>query len=797
MQRKTVTMLVALLMLSAIPLNVSADEYDDIPTNASSTGVHESLVAALAHADLVTTLQGDGPFTVFAPTDDAFAAAGIDLTTFDTDEENATLAGILLYHVYSGAVNAADVTDGLTVTMVNGDEASFTVTDDAVVIGDATVTTADVQSSNGVIHVIDKVLMPPADQTPQGEICYNMVTHTIVPGSDSTECESYMYLENYEMNGQNVTGCYNSVTHQVTNVSQAICEGYMWVPAVDIAMTAMATGIHSSLVAALSKADLVTTLQGDGPFTVFAPTDQAFTDAGIDLDSFATDEEIATLADILLFHVYSGSVNAADVTDGLTVTMVNGDEASFTVVDGTVMVGDATVTLADVPASNGLIHVIDKVLMPPTESVPDIPSVASGTGVHTALVAALSKADLVTTLQGDGPFTVFAPNDDAFAAAGIDLDSFTTDEDIATLSDILLYHVYSGAVNAADVTDGLTVTMVNGDGASFTVTDGTVMIGDATVTSADVPASNGVIHVIDTVLMPPADVVDIPSVAAGTGLHTSLVAAVVQAGLLETLQSDGPFTLFAPTDEAFAAAGIDLAALDTPEGKETLANILLYHVVPGTIMSADLTDGKSNVTTANGDLLLVYVSDVLGVMVGDGVAMVTQADITASNGVIHVIDKVLMPPADNGGDDTTDGVTCDVTIGISSDGYAFSPAAVTIDVGQTVCWSWSGESMAHNVKEVDGMKSSTFVAGGITSGESSMTVDFHHTFTEDTIFYYACEPHISVDMFGKITVGDGGVEPSSDDDDDSENNTPGFLGVTMILATLGAVLFARSNRDEE
>ena len=79
-----------------------------------------------------------------------------------------------------------------------------------------------------------------------------------------------------------------------------------------------------------------------------------------------------------------------------------------------------------------------------------------------------------------------------------------------------------------------------------------------------------------------------------------------------------------------------------------------------------------------------------------------------------------------------------------------------------------------------------------------MTVDFHHTFTEDTIFYYACEPHISVDMFGKITVGDGGVEPSSDDDDeDSENNTPGFLGVTMILATLGAVLFARSNREDE
>ena len=650
MQRKTVTMLVALLMLSAIPLNVSADENDDIPTNAASTGVHDSLVAALAHADLVTTLQGDGPFTVFAPTDDAFAAAGIDLTTFDTDEENATLSDILLYHVYSGAVNAADVTDGLTVTMVNGDEASFTVTNGTVMIGDATVTTADVTSSNGIIHVIDTVLMPPADVAPQGDICYNIVTHMIVPGSDATECESYMYLENYEMNGQNVTGCYNSVTHQVTNVSQAICEGYMWTPAVDIAMTAMATGIHSSLVAALSKADLVTTLQGDGPFTVFAPTDQAFTDAGIDLDSFTTDEEIAALADILLYHVYSGAVNAADVTDGLTVTMVNGDDASFTVTADAVMVGDATVTLADVPASNGVIHVIDTVLMPPADLVNDIPTIASGTGVHTALVAALSKADLVITLQGDGPFTVFAPTDQAFTDAGIDLDSFTTDEEIATLADILLFHVYSGAVNAADVTDGLTVTMVNGDDASFTVADGTVMVGDATVTIADVMASNGVVHVIDKVLMPPADEV------------------------------------------------------------------------------------------------------------------VTS---------------------------------CDVTIGISSDGYAFSPASVTIQVNQTVCWQWNDAEMAHNVKEVDGMKSTTYVTDGITSGAPGVNVDFSHTFTEDTVFYYVCEPHMSLDMFGKVTVGDGGIVAPVVSDDKEDENTPGFLGVTMILATLGAVLYSRSNRDEE
>ena len=480
----------------------------DIAAVAMSTGVHESLVAALVKADLVSTLQGVGPFTVFAPTDQAFTDAGIDLDAFTTDEEIAALTDILLYHVYSGAVNAADVTDGLTVQMVNGDYAQFTVTEGTVMIEDATVTAADVMASNGVIHVIDKVLMPPAPYTGVG-ICYNSATHMIAAGASMEECGAYMYVENYSMNGQEFTGCYNTVSHSLTDTTQAICESYMWTPPVDIATTAMSTGIHTSLVAALSAAELVATLQGDGPFTVFAPTDQAFADAGIDLAAFTTDEDIATLTDILLYHVYSGSVNAASVTDGLTVAMVNGDDASFTVTGGNVMVGDATVVLADVPASNGVIHVIDKVLMPPADLV-DIAAVAMSTGVHESLVAALVKADLVSTLQGVGPFTVFAPTDQAFTDAGIDLDAFTTDEEIAALTDILLYHVYSGAVNAADVTDGLTVAMVNGDDASFTVTDGTVMVGDATVTTADVMASNGVIHVIDKVLMPPADEPVIP-----------------------------------------------------------------------------------------------------------------------------------------------------------------------------------------------------------------------------------------------------------------------------------------------
>ena len=779
--------LIALIMtacLMTMPIAM-ADSSEDIPTNATNTGVHDTLVDALVQADLVSTLQGDGPFTVFAPTDQAFTDAGIDLSTFDTDEEIAVLTDILLYHVYTaGAVYAADVTDGLTVAMANGDDASFTVTDGTVMIGDATVTTADVVASNGVIHVIDKVLMPPADL-------------------------------------------------------------------VDIAAVAMSTGAHDSLVAALVKADLVSTMQGVGPYTVFAPTDQAFTDAGIDLDAFTTDEEIATLTNILLYHVYSGAVNAADVTDGLAVQMVNGDYAQFTVSEGTVMIEDATVTAADVMASNGVIHVIDKVLMPPapytgvgicyntvthmiaagasmeecgaymyvenysmngqeftgcyntvshsltdtTQAIcesymwtppVDIATTAMSTGIHTSLVAALSASELVATLQGDGPFTVFAPTDQAFADAGIDLAAFTTDEDIATLTDILLYHVYSGSVNAADVTDGLTVAMVNGDDASFIVTDGTVMVGDATVVLADVPASNGVIHVIDKVLMPPADLVDIAAVAMSTGVHDSLVAALVKADLVSTLQGDGPFTVFAPTDQAFADAGIDLDAFTTDEEIAALTDILLYHVyTAGAVNAAGVTDGMT-VAMGNGDEASFTVTDGT-VMIGD--ATVTTADVMASNGVIHVIDKVLMPPAD----EPVIPEGCDFVIGLTDDGMAFDNTELSIAVGETVCWIWNDAAMAHNVAQIREEGDTTRDVAGEYSGVAATTVDYRVTFTEDETFYYICEPHATMEMNGKVVVGTG-ISETSTTVVDSDDNTPGFTAGIAAIALISALVVAGSRR---
>jgi len=566
MNKTLAFLIVSLLTASALPLNATADATQDIPTNAAGTGVHDSLVAALTEADLVTTLQGTGPFTVFAPTDQAFTDAGIVLEDFDTQEEIDVLTDILLHHVFVGEVASSDVSDGMMASMANGDKVKFSVDNTGtVMVGPATVTLADVQASNGVIHVIDKVLMPP----------------------------------------------------------------------VDVPATAQSTGIHTSLVAAVIQADLLPTLQGVGPFTVFAPTDQAFTDAGIDLAALDTPEGKETLSDILLYHVVSAEVPAANVTECMTATAANGQPLAFTVGDG-VMVNDANVTMADVISSNGLIHVIDKVLMP-TDTPNNIPRTAQCTGVHDSLVAGVIQAELLATLEGPGPFTVFAPTDQAFVDAGIDLAALDTPEGKAALQEILLYHVLAGEVPAANVTECMTATTVNGQQLAFTVADD-VMVNDATVTVADVATSNGVIHVIDKVLTPSEAPNNIPRTASCTGEHNSLVAAVVQAELLETLQGVGPFTLFAPTDQAFIDAGIDLASLNTPEGKDTLSDILLYHVVAGSVPSSALSDCMT-AETANGQSLSFTVGD--GVMVNG--ASVTAADVNTSNGIIHVIDKVLMP----------------------------------------------------------------------------------------------------------------------------------------------------------
>ena len=270
-------------------------------------------------------------------------------------------------------------------------------------------------------------------------------------------------------------------------------------------------GGFNTLVAALDAADLVETPSGEGTFTVFAPTDEAFSALpdGM-LEDLLADPN--TLKQILLYHVVGDVVMAETVVTLDNAETLEGSTVAIEVVDGNVFLNDSQVTSTDIEASNGVVHVIDKVLVPEMEEavsndvVEDVKSIAevAVAGGFNTLVAALSAADLVETLSGDGAFTVFAPTDEAFAALpeGM-LEGLLADTE--ALTQILLYHVVGDVVKAETVVTLDEAETLAGDKVSIEVVDGNVFVNDSKVTSTDIEASNGIIHVIDKVLVPGMD----------------------------------------------------------------------------------------------------------------------------------------------------------------------------------------------------------------------------------------------------------------------------------------------------
>lgn len=297
----------------------------------------------------------------------------------------------------------------------------------------------------------------------------------------------------------------------------------------DIVDTAVAAGNFNTLVAAVQAAGLVDTLKGEGPFTVFAPTDEAFAKLPPETLAAALADPEGLLTQVLLYHVVPGKVMAADLRDGMNATTAQGEAVQFTLGDGTAMVNDANIIATDIETSNGVIHVIDTVILPPsitgaaadeaamaeqpvveassaeaTMEMADIVDTAVAAGNFSTLVAAVQAAGLVDALKGEGPFTVFAPTDEAFAKlpAGT-VDALLADPS-GDLAQILLYHVVPGKVMAADLSDGMTANTLQGGAVTFSLSDGGAMVNDANIIATDIETSNGVIHVIDSVILPPA-----------------------------------------------------------------------------------------------------------------------------------------------------------------------------------------------------------------------------------------------------------------------------------------------------
>jgi len=271
----------------------------------------------------------------------------------------------------------------------------------------------------------------------------------------------------------------------------------------NIVETALAAGQFKTLASLVTKAGLADTLATGGPFTVFAPTDEAFAKVPqATLDALAQNPD--QLKAVLLYHVVPGRVAAADVVKLSSVKTLQGSSLSIKVSDGSVYVDQAKVTTPDVMASNGVIHVIDSVLIPkaaPAEPAKNIVQTAIAAGQFKTLASLLTKAGLAGTLQGKGPFTVFAPTDAAFAKVPkATLAALAKNK--AKLRAVLLYHVAKGKVTSGQVVKVKRVKTLQGGQFPVKVSGSKVYVGGARVIKADVMASNGVIHVINKVLIP-------------------------------------------------------------------------------------------------------------------------------------------------------------------------------------------------------------------------------------------------------------------------------------------------------
>ncbi len=429
----------------------------------------------------------------------------------------------------------------------------------------------------------------------------------------------------------------------------------------NIVELAIATPELTVLVEALLAADgnLVDVLSGDGPFTVLAPTNAAFT-AFLTANGFGSLEEVPTdvLSQILLNHVISADLTASDLTglgSGYTSTNANGVGGNnisiyFNTENGVRFNNVSAVSTADIDASNGTIHIVDAVI-----PIPSVVSHAVANSNFSSLVAALgaSDIDLVALLSSEGPFTVLAPDNAAFATFldGADLGDVNT----TALTQILLNHVLSKTVLSTDLTTagaGYDVTNATGAGMNpmsiyFDTTDGVVFNGISGVTAADIVGSNGIIHAVDTVINLPTIATFATANPALSGLVASIVRADEGDNVINWLPAisnpDLLFTVFAPADPSFSVLledlGVDSLADVDPAA---VSGLLALHVVnDANVRSTDLEGLGGVIPTIGGNLGL----DGLVITDGDANAInilaPTLVDIQAINGVVHAVDYVI------------------------------------------------------------------------------------------------------------------------------------------------------------
>jgi len=407
---------------------------------------YNSLAAALTKTGLIDDIENGTNLTVFAPTDEAFASllGAIGQTSID-DVPVSVLEQILLYHVIPSKVLSSEITAGPVQTL-QGSTIEFGLQGDVTVNNVKVINPLDLEATNGVIHTIDQVLVP------------------------------------------------ESIAKFVNTILEP----------------AYFNKSFSSLVSGVVEADLVNTLLDAGPITIFAPTNQAFSDAG--LDPAQIDKSLLT--SVLTYHVVGTKVLSSQLSR--EAQTLGGELLYFSVgSNGAFINGNIGISSVDIESGEGVVHVIDRVLLPPAGNIVETTIALSSNGEFSSLIAALQRTanegttdqNLISVLSSDGPFTVFAPTNDAFQ---ILLDSNAdwnelSDIPLDLLVSVLTYHVVPARAFDKDLSTAVDANseLPTAFGKNITIDLSNSMINQTSqIINVNYNCVNGVIHVIDNVLIP-------------------------------------------------------------------------------------------------------------------------------------------------------------------------------------------------------------------------------------------------------------------------------------------------------
>jgi uncharacterized surface protein with fasciclin (FAS1) repeats len=461
-----------------------------------------------------------------------------------------------------------------------------------------------------------------------------------------------------------------------------------------VAQTAAKMQDMSTFMAAVKYVDdsslekLMPAMENPGSMTVFAPSNEAFDKLAVELmgpgkkgTDLLNEDMKDDVRDILKNHMLMAKVLKADMSSGkaMSTSLGSGATITITISNGVVTItdgqgGTAVIKLSDILANNGVLHLIDCIIKPPKEMMKkkSIAEIASKTPALSSLVAALGFAsnngDLVTLLSNTGTFTVFAPTNQAFDALAVELlgaGKKAADLLVPANKDlvraVLQYHVLGSVVKKSAIPFGKPVDPVlagndifkidkvkakdqkyddDSDDKMLIITDGRNRKSE--IIATNIKANNGIVHVIDKVILP-ADKDIVQTAIASAPEFSILVEAVVAAGLADALKAPGPLTVFAPTNAAFAdlLAELHISKAALLADKALLTKVLTYHVVPGLVLKAEVPVGK-HITTLEGDTFTVDAKFKITDQAGRTSSIVVT-DVLAKNGVIHVIDKVILP----------------------------------------------------------------------------------------------------------------------------------------------------------